>query len=110
MVKGLMDSFSEAVSIGLQYGAPLEEFVNSFAYSCFGPAGTVEGDPVATYATSMLDYAFRALSEAYLSNKLPDGPHEDEQMEPDPLLPLDLPGDEGNPPSRTRGSLRLVVS
>ncbi|MFT9383603.1 MAG: vitamin B12-dependent ribonucleotide reductase [Acetobacter orientalis] len=110
MVKGLMESFGEAVSIGLQYGAPLEEYVNSFAYSCFGPAGTVEGDPVATYATSMLDYAFRALSEAYLDKKLPDGPHQDMQGEPDPLLPLDFPGDGGDPPPRKRGSLRLVVS
>ncbi|CEF41546.1 vitamin B12-dependent ribonucleotide reductase [Acetobacter senegalensis] len=110
MVKGLMESFGEAVSIGLQYGAPLEEYVNSFAYSCFGPSGTVEGDPVATYATSMLDYAFRALSEAYLGKKLPDGPHQDMQGEPDPLLPLDFPPDESDPAPRKRGSLRLVVS
>lgn len=59
MVRGLMESFGDAVSIGLQYGAPLEAYVENFAYSCFGPAGTVEGDPVASYATSMLDYAFR---------------------------------------------------
>lgn len=110
MVKGLMESFGEAVSIGLQYGAPLEDYVNSFAYSCFGPAGTVEGDPVATYATSMLDYAFRALSEAYLDKKLPDGPHQDMDGEPDPLLPLDFPAEGGDPPPRRRGSLRLVVS
>ncbi|MCG0995225.1 vitamin B12-dependent ribonucleotide reductase [Acetobacter indonesiensis] len=110
MVKGLMESFGEAVSIGLQYGAPLEEYVSSFAYSCFGPSGTVEGDPVATYATSMLDYAFRALSEAYLDKKLPDGPHQDMQGDPDPLLPLDFPGDESDPTPRKRGSLRLVVS
>ncbi|MCX2561735.1 vitamin B12-dependent ribonucleotide reductase [Acetobacter farinalis] len=108
MVKGLMESFGEAVSIGLQYGAPLDAYVSSFAYSCFGPSGTVEGDSVATYATSMLDYTFRALSEAYLGKKLPDGPHQDNQTDPDPLLPLDFPAQEGDPAPRKRGSLRLV--
>ncbi|KXV18192.1 vitamin B12-dependent ribonucleotide reductase [Acetobacter malorum] len=108
MVKGLMESFGEAVSIGLQYGAPLEAYVSSFAYSCFGPSGTVEGDPVASYATSMLDYTFRALSDAYLDKKLPDGPHQDSQMDPDPLLPLDFPAQESDPAPRKRGSLRLV--
>ncbi|MFE8873109.1 vitamin B12-dependent ribonucleotide reductase [Acetobacter persici] len=108
MVRGLMESFGEAVSIGLQYGAPLDAYVSSFAYSCFGPSGTVEGDPVASYATSMLDYTFRALSDAYLNKKLPDGPHQDSQMDPDPLLPLDFPAQEGDPVPRKRGSLRLV--
>nr|WP_298794971.1 vitamin B12-dependent ribonucleotide reductase [uncultured Acetobacter sp.] len=108
MVKGLMESFGEAVSIGLQYGAPLDAYVSSFAYSCFGPSGTVEGDPVASYATSMLDYTFRALSDAYLNKKLPDGPHQDSQTDPDPLLPLDFPTQESDPVPRKRGSLRLV--
>ncbi|ANA12798.1 TSCPD domain-containing protein [Acetobacter oryzifermentans] len=109
MVRGLMESLGEAVSIGLQYGAPLEAFVENFAYTCFGPAGTVEGDPVASYATSMLDYAFRALSDTYLGVRLPDGPHQDAQSDPDPLLPLDLPEADDTPPTgRKRRNLRLV--
>ncbi|RBM08005.1 TSCPD domain-containing protein [Novacetimonas cocois] len=116
MTRGLMDSLGQAVSIGLQYGAPLEIYVDAFAYSHFGPAGTVEGDAVASYATSMLDYAFRALSDAYLGRRLPDAPHEDDLTPaPSPMLPLDLParahsGDDNDetPPPR-RGRLRLVV-
>ncbi|WP_183482053.1 TSCPD domain-containing protein [Komagataeibacter kakiaceti] len=112
MVRGLMDTLGQAVSIGLQYGAPLESYVEAFAYSHFGPAGTVEGDPVASYATSMLDYAFRALSDAYLGRRLPDAPHEDTMAEsPAPMLPLDLPesghDDGDDTPPRRRG-LRLV--
>ncbi|MDG6095748.1 vitamin B12-dependent ribonucleotide reductase [Acetobacter sp. AN02] len=104
MVKGLMECFSEAVSIGLQYGAPLEDYVRRFAYSCFGPSGTVEGDPVAGYATSLLDYAFRALSDIYLGQRLPDAPRENVPADADPLLPMELPR---GTPSHRRG-LRLV--
>ncbi|GBQ97288.1 vitamin B12-dependent ribonucleotide reductase [Acetobacter nitrogenifigens DSM 23921 = NBRC 105050] len=111
MVRGLMESFSEAVSIGLQYGAPLEEYVERFAYSCFGPAGTVEGDPVASYATSMLDYVFRALSDLYLGRRLPDAPHEDDGEDTAPLLPLDMERGAqraSTPPPRGARRLRLV--
>ncbi|WP_239015876.1 TSCPD domain-containing protein [Novacetimonas hansenii] len=131
MTRGLMDSLGQAVSIGLQYGAPLETYIEAFAYSHFGPAGTVEGDAVASYATSMLDYAFRALSDAYLGRRLPDAPHEDSMIPtPSPMLPLDLParehaaqghmakghpanghsgGDNDETPPPRRGRLRLVV-
>lgn len=109
MVRGLMESFSEAVSVGLQYGVPLEEFVERFAYSCFGPAGTVEGDPVAAYATSMLDYAFRALSDLYLGQRLPDAPPDDAEADPTPLLPLDTRPEPHQPSGRRRPrGLRLV--
>ncbi|WP_246387566.1 TSCPD domain-containing protein [Gluconacetobacter sacchari] len=108
MTRGLLDALGQAVSIGLQYGAPLGAYVDAFAYTRFGPAGTVEGDPVASYATSMLDYAFRALSDAYLGHKLPDAPHQDDLTDiPSPMLPLDFPETRGNTPSR-RGRLRLV--
>lgn len=103
MVRGLMESFGEAVSIGLQYGAPLEAFVDSFAYSCFGTAGTVEGDPVASYATSMLDYVFRSLSHTYLGRRLPDSARQDNPHAPDPFLPFDLSGSQ-----RENRILRLV--
>ncbi len=95
MVKGLLDSLGQAVSIGLQYGVPLKEFVSTFAYSRFGIAGTVEGDPGAIYATSFLDYSFRLLSDVYLNQPLPDAPNNlyssNEKL---PLLPLDLPKKE----------------
>ncbi|MFT8717757.1 vitamin B12-dependent ribonucleotide reductase [Acetobacter sp.] len=105
MVRGLLESFSQAVSIGLQYGAPLEDFVERFAYSSFGPAGTVEGDPVASYATSILDYAFRALSNLYLHQPLPDAPPADSDRDPSPLLPFDT--EQSSPVNRRKG-LRLV--
>ncbi|MFT8897515.1 MAG: vitamin B12-dependent ribonucleotide reductase [Acetobacter sp.] len=110
MVRGLMESFSQAVSIGLQYGAPLEDFVERFAYSSFGPAGTVEGDPVTSYATSILDYAFRALSNLYLQQRLPDAPHEDDNQGNSPLLPFDFKSGETPKPSAPGGrrGLRLV--
>lgn len=97
MVKGLLDSLGQAVSIGLQYGVPLKEFVSAFAYSRFGIAGTVEGDPGAIYATSFLDYSFRLLSDVYLKQPLPDAPNnlqsDEEKL---PMLPLDLPEEEMN--------------
>ncbi|MBO6035628.1 MAG: vitamin B12-dependent ribonucleotide reductase [Acetobacter sp.] len=113
MVRGLMESFGEAVSIGLQYGVPLEAFVDHFAYSCFGVAGTVEGDPVASYATSMLDYVFRTLSNTYLGRRLPDSARQDNLQDQDPLLPLDFPdSQQTNYSSSTRRNrfLRLVSS
>ena len=106
MVRGLLESVGQAVTIGLQYGAPLEAYVEQFAHTRFGPAGTVEGDPVAAYASSLLDYAFRALSDSYLGKRLPDSAPEDPHVvEEDPMLPLDIPGDL---PPRERGRLRLV--
>jgi len=92
MVRGLLESVGQAVSIGLQYGAPLDAYVGQFAHTRFGPGGTVEGDPVAAYATSLLDYAFRALSDTYLGRRLPDGgPTEEVASDADPMLPLSLP-------------------
>jgi len=107
MVRGLMECFSQAVSIGLQYGTPLDAYVEAFAYTRFGAGGTVEGDTVASYATSLLDYAFRALSDAYLGRRLPDSPHQDATEDRVPMLPLDLP--ETPPePGRKGTKLRLV--
>ncbi|KXV27167.1 TSCPD domain-containing protein [Gluconobacter japonicus] len=105
MARGLMDCLGQAVSIGLQFGAPLEAFVERFAYTRFGPAGTVEGDPGAAYASSMLDYAFRTLSEAYLGQHMPDAPQiEPSSEDPSPMLPFDH--SSGDSPRGRR--LRLV--
>nr|WP_294916612.1 vitamin B12-dependent ribonucleotide reductase [uncultured Neokomagataea sp.] len=93
MARGLMECLGQAVSIGLQHGAPLGAFVERFAYTRFGAAGTVEGDPNMSYASSMVDYAFRTLSEAYLNHPLPDAPQLSvEKEDPAPMLPLDIRG------------------
>ncbi|MXV36367.1 MULTISPECIES: vitamin B12-dependent ribonucleotide reductase [unclassified Saccharibacter] len=109
MARGLMECLGQAVSIGLQFGAPLEAFVDQFSYTRFGPGGTVEGDPVATYATSMLDYAFRALSEAYLGQHMPDAPI-DNSTEDDgpPMLPFGGEETPANGKTSTKRRLRLV--
>jgi ribonucleoside-diphosphate reductase alpha chain len=55
------------VSLGLQYGVPLEEYVDAFTFTRFDPAGPVQGNDSIKYATSMLDYIFRELAVSYLS-------------------------------------------
>ncbi|MDD3445887.1 MAG: vitamin B12-dependent ribonucleotide reductase, partial [Zavarzinia sp.] len=64
--RSLMNNFAIAVSIGLQYGVPLEEFVDAFTFTRFEPAGMVEGNEVIKMATSILDYVFRELAVSYL--------------------------------------------
>jgi ribonucleoside-diphosphate reductase alpha chain len=75
--RSLMNNFAIAVSIGLQYGVPLEEFVEAFVYTRFEPAGRVTGNDSIRSATSILDYIFRELAVSYLdrtdlSNADPD--------------------------------------
>jgi ribonucleoside-diphosphate reductase alpha chain len=64
--RSLMNNFAIAVSIGLQYGVPLEEFVDAFVFTRFEPAGEVEGNEAIRSATSILDYVFRELGVSYL--------------------------------------------
>ena len=64
--RSLMNNFAIAVSIGLQYGVPLEEFVDAFVFTRFEPAGEVEGNEAIRSATSILDYVFRELGISYL--------------------------------------------
>ncbi|MCX8102174.1 MAG: vitamin B12-dependent ribonucleotide reductase [Geminicoccaceae bacterium] len=64
--RSLMNSFAIAISIGLQYGVPLEEFVEAFAYTRFEPSGPVQGNDSIKFATSVLDYIFRELAISYL--------------------------------------------
>ena len=90
-VRHLMDSVAAAVSLGLQHGVPLEDYVDAFTLTRFGPAGSVEGDADIAHATSLLDYVFRHLAMNYLGGcDIPEG-IPDAQPEPLPLLPLDLP-------------------
>jgi ribonucleoside-diphosphate reductase alpha chain len=64
--RSLMNNFAIAVSIGLQYGVPLEEFVDAFVFTRFEPAGPVTGNDSVKSATSILDYIFRELGISYL--------------------------------------------
>ncbi|HEX3412918.1 MAG TPA: adenosylcobalamin-dependent ribonucleoside-diphosphate reductase [Stellaceae bacterium] len=64
--RSLMNNFAIAISIGLQYGVPLEEFVEAFTFTRFEPSGIVEGNDAIKMATSILDYLFRELAISYL--------------------------------------------
>jgi len=64
--RSLMNNFAIALSIGLQYGVPLEEFVEAFTFTRFEPSGLVEGNDTIKMATSILDYIFRELAVSYL--------------------------------------------
>ncbi|HWY66115.1 MAG TPA: vitamin B12-dependent ribonucleotide reductase [Rhizomicrobium sp.] len=64
--RSLMNNFAIAISVGLQYGVPLEEFVEAFTFTRFEPAGPVIGNDSIKSATSVLDYIFRELAVSYL--------------------------------------------
>jgi ribonucleoside-diphosphate reductase alpha chain len=64
--RSLMNNYAIAISIGLQYGVPLEEFVDAFTFTRFEPAGMVQGNDVIKSATSIVDYVFRELAISYL--------------------------------------------
>jgi ribonucleoside-diphosphate reductase alpha chain len=75
--RSLMNNFAIGISIGLQYGVPLEEFVDAFVFTRFEPAGKVDGNDQVRSATSILDYLFRELGISYLgrddlANRDPD--------------------------------------
>ena len=64
--RAMMNNFAIAISVGLQYGVPLEEFVEAFTFTRFEPAGMVQGNETIKNATSILDYIFRELAVSYL--------------------------------------------
>lgn len=64
--RSLMNNFAIAISLGLQYGVPLEEYVDAFTFTRFEPAGIVQGNEAIKNATSILDYVFRELAVSYL--------------------------------------------
>jgi ribonucleoside-diphosphate reductase alpha chain len=64
--RSLMNNFAIAISLGLQYGVPLDEFVEAFTFTRFEPAGYVQGNEAIKNATSILDYIFRELAVSYL--------------------------------------------
>ena len=69
LVKALMNNFAIAVSLGLQYGVPLDEFVNAFIGTKFEPSGKVNGNDRILSASSILDYIFRELAISYLNRE-----------------------------------------
>ena len=91
--RAMMNNFAIAVSVGLQYGVPLEEFVDAFTFTKFEPAGMVQGNDSIKNATSILDYIFRELAVSYLDRS--DLAH----VKPTGASFDDLGGgsDEGNP-------------
>ena len=104
-LRGMMDSLTAAVNLGLQHGVALDAYVAEFTLTRFGPAGRVEGDPDIQHATSMLDYVFRNLAISYLGGcAVPEGVPDPAQAEPAPLLPMDMPAQ----PRMRRGGLRLI--
>jgi len=106
-LRGMMDSMMAAVSLGLQHGVPLGDYVDAFTLTRFGPAGRVEGDADVGHATSILDYVFRNLAINYLGHcPVPEGIPDPAPIDPAPLLPMDLPAQ----PRARRPGLRLVAN
>jgi ribonucleoside-diphosphate reductase alpha chain len=88
--RSLMNNFAIAISIGLQYGVPLDEFVDAFVFTRFEPAGRVTGNDSIRSATSILDYIFRELGVSYLDR------HELANADPDGLNADGLGGGAGD--------------
>jgi len=98
--RAMMDSFAIAISMGLQHGVSLEEFVDAFTFTRFEPAGLVEGNDAIKMSTSILDYIFRELAISYL------GRNDLAHVEPDDLLPdcIGAGEDEGVLPAGAKGN------
>ncbi|TPV96613.1 MAG: vitamin B12-dependent ribonucleotide reductase [Myxococcales bacterium FL481] len=79
--RSLMNCFAIAISLGLQYGVPLEEYVDAFVFTRFEPNGVVTGHPQIKMSTSIIDYIFRELAVSYL------GRHDLAHVAPDDLAP-----------------------
>ncbi len=89
--RSLLNNFAIAVSIGLQYGVPLDEFVDAFVFTRFEPAGKVTGNDSIRAATSVLDYIFRELAVSYLDRA------DLANAEPSDALTGDVPGRAADP-------------
>lgn len=92
--RSLMNCFAIAVSLGLQYGVPLEEFVEAFVFTRFEPNGMVMGNPHIKMSTSIIDYIFRELAITYL------GRYDLAQVEPEDIRPDVVSSRESPAPNR----------
>jgi ribonucleoside-diphosphate reductase alpha chain len=109
--RSLMNCFAMAVSVGLQYGVPLETYVEQFTFTRFEPHGVVSGHPNIKFATSIVDYIFRVLGVEYLKR------YDFAQVQPEPEAPaIDDPAhptrfpDNNSPSSRAPASLPASIS
>jgi ribonucleoside-diphosphate reductase alpha chain len=93
--RSLLNSFAIAVSLGLQYGVPLEEYVDAFTFSRFEPNGVVQGHDYVKMSTSVIDFIFRDLAISYLKRS------DLGQIRPEDLVTTGT-GGEDKPPSRER--------
>jgi ribonucleoside-diphosphate reductase alpha chain len=102
--RSLMNNFAIAISIGLQYGVPLEEYVEAFTFTRFEPNGLVQGNDTIKMATSILDYIFREVAISYLGRD--DLAH----AEASDMLPDSLGGgaSEGQLPKETEETLAAI--
>jgi ribonucleoside-diphosphate reductase alpha chain len=91
--RSLMNCFAMSVSIGLQYGVPLQTYVDQFTFTRFEPQGPVEGHPYVKFATSIVDFIFRALGVEYLHRY--DLAHIKPEID---ASPLDAARNLGTPP------------
>ncbi|RJE81324.1 vitamin B12-dependent ribonucleotide reductase [Paracoccus sp. JM45] len=96
--RAMINNFAIAVSVGLQYGVPLEEFVDAFTLTRFEPAGPVQGNDSIKNATSILDYVFRELAVSYLdrtdlAHVKPQGARFDDLGEGEPERPSSAPAE-----------------
>ena len=97
-LRSLLNNFAIAVSLGLQYGVPLDEYVDAFTFTRFEPSGPVQGNDSIKYATSILDYVFRELAVSYMERF--DLAHVDPSGEGFDALGKGV--EEGRPSSETR--------
>ena len=104
--RSLMNNFAIAISLGLQYGVPLEEYVDAFTFTRFEPAGLVQGNDAIKSATSIVDYVFRELAISYL------GRNDLAHVAPEDLTHDALGGgvDQGKSPAGAEALRSSVVS
>ncbi len=95
--RSLMNCFAMSVSIGLQYGVPLQTYVDQFTFTRFEPQGPVEGHPNVKFATSIVDFIFRALGVEYLQRY--DLAHIKPEIDSPPLETSQYLGTPPEPPS-----------
>ncbi len=102
--RSLMNNFAIAISLGLQYGVPLEEYVEAFVFTKFEPAGLVLGNDSIKNATSVLDYIFRELAVSYL------GRHDLAHVQPKDDSDDDLGGGSADERRLKRPAVERAVS
>ncbi len=107
--RSLMNNFAIAISIGLQYGVPLEEFVEAFTFTRFEPSGIVEGNDAIKMSTSVLDYIFREVAISYLGRDDLAHAHPSDML-PDSLGTGSKEGELPEPPADAIATLQKLAS